>query len=56
MLTGVPWKFAPVSTVSLSGRKIGLSATPLSSISSCLRVWAIWSRKAPMTWGEERIE
>ena len=38
MLTGVPWKLAPVKTVSLSGRKIGLSATPLSSISSCVLV------------------
>ena len=37
MLTGVPWKLAPVSTRSSSGRKIGLSATPLSSISTCLR-------------------
>ena len=36
-LTGVPWKLAPVSTRFSSGRKIGLSATPFSSISTCLR-------------------
>ena len=34
--TGVPWKFAPVS-VTDSGQKIGLSPTPLSSISTCRR-------------------
>jgi len=36
-LIGVPWKLAPVSTVSVSGMKIGLSPTPFSSISNCVR-------------------
>ena len=35
--TGVPWKLAPVSVRLSSGRKIGLSPTPLSSISTCAR-------------------
>ena len=54
--TGVPWKFAPVSTRSSSGMKIGLSAQPLSSISTCERAHASASRSAPITWGVERIE
>ena len=56
MLTGVPWKLAPVRTTPSSGRKIGLSPTPLASISSCSLVHRIWSRAAPITCGEERIE
>jgi len=55
-LTGVPWKLAPVRTVSLSGRKIGLSTTPFSSISTCCRVHATRSRNEPTTCGVERIE
>ena len=35
--TGVPWKLAPVSVSRSSGRKMGLSPTPLSSISTCGR-------------------
>ncbi len=38
MLTGVPWKFAPVRTTWSSGRKMGLSPMPLASISICWRV------------------
>ena len=34
---GEPWKLAPVRVVLLSVRKMGLSATALSSISTCLR-------------------
>ena len=54
-LTGVPWKLAPVSTMSSSGRKIGLSPTPLASTSICSRVQRSWSRAAPTTWGVERM-
>ena len=54
--TGVPWKFAPVSVSRSSVRKIGLSATPLSSVSTWARANATASWAAPMTWGEERIE
>jgi len=39
-----------------SASKIGLSATPLSSVSNCARVHARASRSAPMTCGVERIE
>ena len=35
--TGEPWKFAPVSVRLDSGKKIGLSPTPFSSISTCTR-------------------
>ena len=35
--TGVPWKFAPVSVRRSSGRKIGLSPTPFSSVSTWTR-------------------
>ncbi len=35
---GVPWKLAPVRNAWSSGRKIGLSPTPLASISICSRV------------------
>ena len=35
--TGVPWKFAPVSVSRSSVRKIGLSPTPFSSVSTWAR-------------------
>ena len=35
--TGEPWKLAPVSVSFVFGRKIGLSPTPFSSISTCVR-------------------
>ena len=54
--TGVPWKFAPVNVNLSSGRKMGLSPTPLSSISTWERAKATASRAAPITCGEERIE
>ena len=38
------------------GRKIGLSPTPFSSISTCFRAQATASWAAPMTCGVERIE
>ncbi len=55
-LTGVPWKFAPVSVSLSSGTKIGLSPTPLSSISTWLFAHLRASWAAPITCGVERIE
>ncbi len=55
-LTGVPWKFAPVSVSFSSGTQIGLSPTPLSSISTWLFAQARASWAAPITCGVERIE
>ena len=50
--TGVPWKLAPVRmSESLSGMKIGLSPTPLSSISTWVAAQATASWAAPMTCG-----
>ena len=55
-LTGVPWKLAPVSVSLSSGTKIGLSPTPLSSISTWLLAHLSASCAAPMTCGVERME
>ncbi len=47
--TGEPWKFAPVSVSLCSGKKIGLSPTPFSSISTWLFAYAMASWAAPIT-------
>jgi hypothetical protein len=54
--TGVPWKLAPVRVTEPSVRKMGLSPTPLSSVSTWRAANATASRAVPMTCGEERIE
>ena len=54
--TGVPWKLAPVRVTRSFVRKIGLSPTPFSSVSTWVRAKATASWAAPMTWGDERIE
>ena len=55
-LTGLPWKFAPEMVRFFSAKKIGLSPTPLSSISTCERAHATASCAAPITCGVDRIE